>query len=97
MSVRPAVRSGGNHRSDQEMTKILLQPNITGQLGALPSGFPPASDTQSFPSTMRGAPVCALSTPVVHVDRSAQAIMRQPVRTVPPVHQVEQTASAMSK
>lgn len=79
------------------MTKILLQPNITGQLGALPSGFPPASDTQSFPSTMRGAPVCALSTPVVHVDRSAQAIMRQPVRTVPPVYQVEQTASAMSK
>lgn len=91
MSLRPLL-GPRSERVDRE----LGEPNIAGPLGALPRGFPPPTETLSFPTTTRGAPVCALSTRVVHVDRSARAIMRPPNRYEPPVHRIIATSAHTS-
>lgn len=70
---------GMSIRTDVELVNVTSTPVIVdGPLPAMPSGFPPT----------QGRVHSALHMPVTHVDRSTQAIMRQPATpTAKPVEQ----------
>ena len=77
-------------RTDVKLANVTSTPVIVdGSLPAMPSGFPPT----------QGRVHSALHMPVTHVDRSTQAIMRQPAKPVeqPAVHTLDPRIAALER